>query len=89
MKFNINLGPYAAFLLKADLETNDQTLDMKDATKDFEAGASIGLGMNYPVGNDHLIFDLRMGLGLTNFSDVESQEDSSNKYLGISLGYEF
>lgn len=89
MKFNINLGPYAAFLLNAEMEQNDQTIDMKDATKDFEAGAILGFGMKYPVGNDHIIFDLRMGLGLTNFSDVESQEDSSNKYIGISLGYEF
>lgn len=89
MKFNINLGPYAAFLLKADLETEDQTIDVKDATNDFEAGAILGFGMKYPVGNDHIIFDLRMGLGLTNFSDLESQEDSSNKYIGISLGYEF
>jgi len=89
MKFNINLGPYASYLLNAELEMNDDTFDLKDATKDFEAGAILGFGMKYPVGNDHIILDLRLGLGLTNFSDVESAEESSNKYVGISLGYEF
>lgn len=89
MKFHINLGPYAAYLLNAEYEMDGNTVDIKDATKDFEAGAILGFGMKYPVANDHITLDLRLGLGLTNYSDVEGIEESSNKYVGISLGYEF
>lgn len=88
-KFNINLGPYAAYLLNAEYDLEGKTIDLKEATKDFEAGAILGFGMKYPVKNDHVVLDLRLGLGLTNYSDMEGQESSSNKYISLSLGYEF
>jgi len=87
LKFNVNLGPYAAFLLNSELELEDQTIDMADETENFEAGAILGFGMKYPVGNNHLLLDLRMGLGLTNFD--KENEEPNNKYIGLTLGYEF
>lgn len=89
MKFHINIGPYAAYLLNAAYDMDGNAVDIKDATHDFEAGAILGFGMKYPLANDHITLDLRLGLGLTNYSEVEGIEESSNKYVGISLGYEF
>lgn len=87
LKFNINAGPYAGFLLNSEIETDDNNMDMKDETEHFEAGAIAGFGMKYPVGNNHLVFDLRLGLGLTSFDKNDSEPN--NKYIGITLGYEF
>jgi len=87
LKFNVNIGPYAAILLNSEIEMEDKTLDMNEATESFEAGAILGFGMKYPIANDHLVFDLRLGLGLTNFD--KNDTDPNNKYIGVSLGYEF
>jgi len=87
LKFNVNLGPYAAFLLNSELEMDDTTLDLTDETENFEAGAVLGFGMKYPVGNDHLLLDLRLGLGLTSFDKADTEPN--NKYVGLTLGYEF
>lgn len=87
LKFNVNLGPYAAFLLNSELEMDDTTLDLTDETENFEAGAILGFGMKYPVGNDHLLLDLRLGLGLTSFDKADTEPN--NKYVGLTLGYEF
>ena len=92
LTFNINAGPYVAFLLNAESEVNHgdgitNTIDAKDNTENVEFGSIIGFGMAYPVGNKNLTFDIRLGLGLTAFDKDNS--DLSNKYIGISLGYEF
>jgi hypothetical protein len=87
LTFNVNLGPYAGFLMKSEIEGGGQTIDMKDNTESFEAGAIAGFGMKYPIKNNHLVLDLRLGLGLTSFDKNET--DLNNKYIGLSLGYEF
>lgn len=87
LKFNVNAGPYAGFLVNAETELNDVTTDISDNAEDFEVGAILGFGMKYPIANNNLVFDLRMGLGFTAFDKNDS--DPNNKYIGISLGYEF
>lgn len=87
LKFNVNLGPYAAYLLQSEVEIGDQAIDMKDQTEDFELGGILGFGMKYPVGKQNLVLDLRMGLGFTQFDKVDSAPN--NKYIGLTLGYEF
>lgn len=87
LKFNVNVGPYAAFLLNSKIEIDGISVDMKEVTENFEAGAILGFGIKYPIANDHLVFDLRLGLGLTNFD--KNATDPNNKYIGMSLGYEF
>lgn len=87
LKFNINLGPYAGFLLNAENEVEGVTTDMKDNTEGIEFGAIGGFGLSYPISNNKIVFDVRMGLGLTSYDMVDS--DPSNKYIGITLGYEF
>ncbi len=87
LKFNLNLGPYAGFLLNAESEIEGTTIDVKDNTENLEFGAIAGFGMKYPIADNNIVFDLRMGLGLTSFDKNDS--DPSNKYIGITLGYEF
>jgi len=87
LKFNLNIGPYAGFLLGAEREIEGVTTDLKDNTEDFEIGAIAGFGMKYPIANNNIVFDLRLGLGLNSFDKNDS--DPSNKYIGITLGYEF
>ena len=91
LKFNINAGPYASFLLNAETETDvdgtENTVDMKDETENFEFGVITGFGMEYPIANNSLTFDILLGLGLTAFD--KSNSDQYNKYVGITLGYQF
>lgn len=87
LRFNVNLGPYAGFLLNSEIDADGNSIDMKDETKNFEAGAIAGFGMKYPVGNDYIVLDLRLGLGLTNFDKNDSEPN--NKYIGLTFGYEF
>ncbi len=87
LRFNLNAGPYAGFLLNAETEIEGVTTDLSENTEDFEMGVIAGFGMKYPIAKNNIVFDLRMGLGLTSFDKNDS--DPSNKYIGITLGYEF
>lgn len=87
LKFNVNVGPYAGFLLGAEADVDDNTIDLKDNTEDIEFGVIAGFGMKYPVAKNNIILDLRMGLGLNSYDKVDT--DLSNKYIGLTLGYEF
>jgi len=88
LEFNLNLGPFAGFLLNAKSEIEGTEIDVKDNTENLELGAIAGFGMKYPVTNtNNIIFDLRLGLGLTSFNKNDS--DLRNKYVGVTLGYEF
>ena len=87
LRFNINVGPYAGYLLSAENETEGITIDMKDNSKTMEFGAIAGFGMEYPIGNQNLTMDLRLSLGLTGYDKDNSTP--KNKYVGITLGYQF
>jgi hypothetical protein len=87
LKFNVNAGPYASYLVNAESEINDQTTDLTDNTEEFEFGLIGGIGFKYPVADNNLVLDLRLGLGLTAFDKVDT--DPNNKYIGVTLGYEF
>lgn len=87
LQFNINAGPYASYLINAEAEFNGISTDLKSISKDFEFGVIAGFGMKYPIAKNALVFDLRLGLGLTDYETINS--DPSNKYIGVSLGWEF
>jgi hypothetical protein len=91
LNFDLYAGPYAGFLLKAestlkDSET-DQTTDLKDNTNNITGGVIIGFGLRYPINNQKILLDFRLGLGLTPYD--KNDYVPKNKYFGISLGYEF
>jgi hypothetical protein len=91
LHFNLYGGPYAAFLISAETEIStdeiNETVDMKDNSENTELGAIIGFGVKYPVKESSLLFNIRLGLGLTSFD--KNNADPKNKYIGLSLGYEF
>ncbi len=91
LKFNLYAGPYAAFLTNAEskLSSNEisETLDMKDNTENSEFGVITGVGLRYPIKESNLLFNIRLGLGLNSFN--KNDADPKNKYIGLSLGYEF
>lgn len=91
LRFNIYTGPYVGFLINAESinETSEvsETTDMKDFTNKTEFGLISGLGIKYPVNNHNILFDLRLGLGFTPVDKVNYEP--KNKYIGLSLGYEF
>jgi hypothetical protein len=60
---------------------------MKDNTENTELGAIMGFGLRYPVKESNILFNVRLGLGLTSFD--KNDADPKNKYIGLSLGYEF
>lgn len=91
LEFHINAGPYAAFLLKAEDEVSIEGItETRDVSADFnktEFGLMTGLGMRYPINNKNILLDLRFGVGLTTLAKNDSE--IRNKYMGVSLGYEF
>ena len=85
--FNINAGPYAGLLLSAEKESEGVTTDLMDNSEDFDFGFVAGLGFEYPIANNNLVVDLRLGVGLAEFDKTNS--DPKNKYVGLTIGYEF
>jgi len=91
LKFNIYAGPYASFLVNAESEIDtdeiNESVDMKNNSENTEFGVITGFGLRYPVNESNLLFNIRLGLGLSSFDKIEA--DPKNKYIGLSLGYEF
>jgi hypothetical protein len=91
LNFDLYAGPYAGYLLKAEshISTNEmeQTTDQKDNTNKFTGGIILGFGLRYPVENQNILLDIRLGLGLEPYD--KANYEPKNKYIGISLGYQF
>ncbi len=91
LRFNIYTGPYVGFLINAESKNEsaevNETTDLKDATNKAEVGLISGFGIKYPVSNHNILFDVRLGLGFSPYDKVNYVP--KNKYIGLSLGYEF
>ena len=91
LRFNIYTGPYAGFLIKAESKNDEGTVnnttDLKNNTNKVEFGIISGIGLKYPVNNHNILFDIRLGLGLSPYDKADYVP--KNKYIGLSFGYEF
>jgi hypothetical protein len=91
LTFDLYTGPYAGYLIKAESVTEtpeiNQTVDLKDNTNKFTGGMILGFGLRYPINNQKLMLDFRLGLGLAPYDKNDSEP--KNKYIGVSLGYQF
>ncbi len=87
IRFNINFGPYAGYLLNSKVISEGVTTDMKNESNTMEYGAVTGFGMEYPIGKNSITADLRLSLGLTGYQ--KNNSTPKNKYVGITLGYQF
>ncbi len=89
-------GPYFAFKASAkgevamnvgELGTETETEDLEDV-KSTDYGVVVGAGLNLPLGQMTLIFDVRYTLGMTNISDV-LDESVKNGVFSILAGIGF
>ena len=89
LRVHLNAGPYVSYLINAksvlDEDSNPITTDVIDDSNKAEVGAAMGIGLIQPIGKHYLSMDIRLNLGLNNFSKDDNQ--SHNKMIGLYLGY--
>jgi opacity protein-like surface antigen len=90
--FFVNVGPYAAFLLKQTTHVppvEDAPVVITDDTRFFrntEFGAALGLGISYPVDNRLVLSaEIRNNLGLTEINDNYISESKSVRTNVVNL----
>ena len=89
---NLFVGPYVSFNLSAESYMGDVETDVKDNIKSTDYGVVIGGGLDYPMGQGELTFDVRYSLGLTKIDDMEGndeEDDVKNTGIMFMLGYGF
>ncbi len=83
---SLEAGPQLGFLLKAEVEDDGDTIDLKDNTKSTDIGLALGLGYKLESG---LNFGLRYYLG-SDVNDIDEDSDKiSNRVFQLSIGYFF
>ena len=87
----VEAGPQVGFLLSANQDaenriTNISTSEnIKDATKDFDMAANVGIGYDIL---DKIVTQIRYCIGITNTSTLENT-DIKNGVFQLSVGYKF
>ena len=83
---SVEAGPQLGMLLKAEVEDNGETIDIKDNTKSIDIGVAFGLGYKLPSG---LNFAARYYLG-GDINDIdEDPEKFANRVFQLSIGWFF
>ncbi|WP_420401548.1 porin family protein [Flagellimonas sp.] len=83
---SIEAGPQIGILLKAEVEDNGETTDLKDITKSTDLG--IAFGMGYKLDNG-LNFGARYILG-SDVNDLDEDPDKfANRVFQLFVGYFF
>ena len=78
-------GPSVAFLLKNEIVDGAEiNLKGQTGTRDVEAGAILGAGLEYALGAGDLMLDARYEMGLVSWSE---DLDVRNSTLSFMLGY--
>ena len=80
-------GPYIASRLKAELDNNGLTTDLKHETKKTDTGISLELGFQFPVAKQNLQVGLNYDMGLTRI--YNNNDDLKNKNLSLIIGFLF
>jgi opacity protein-like surface antigen len=85
--FNIEAGPQISFLIDSEYEDDEfnETIDLKDDTKDFDYGLNLGLGYKL---NNSMFLQGRYNLGLANILEDDTFENN-NTVIQLSFGYMF
>ncbi len=83
---SLEAGPQIGLLLKAEVEDDGETIDIKDNTKSTDLGVVVGLG--YKLGSG-LNFGARYTLG-SDVNDLEEDPDKfANRVFQLFVGYIF
>ncbi|MCA0153848.1 porin family protein [Winogradskyella vincentii] len=87
---SLEAGPQLGFLIDAEIEGGDVSIDIKDQVNSFDFGVNFGLGYKLDSG---LNFGARYNLGLSDGNDdpefFESEEAFKNGVFQFSIGYFF
>ncbi|WP_029037375.1 porin family protein [Salinimicrobium xinjiangense] len=81
--FSLHAGPYLAFNVVSEVESEGISVDLADETESVDFGAALGLGYELPMG---LFFQGRYAMGL---SDISSEGDAKNGVFQLSVGFMF
>lgn len=83
-------GPYAAYVLSAEMEFDIQgftgDVDMKDDVKDIDFGVIVGIGA---VFSDRFEISARYQMGLQTMDDSDEEGDIKNKTIQVIGGIHF
>lgn len=83
---SIEGGPQLGILLKAEVEDDGETFDIKDNTKSTDIGFALGLGYKLDNGVN---FGARYFFG-SDINDIDSDSDKiKNRVIQFSIGYFF
>lgn len=83
---SIEGGPQIGILLKAEVEDDGETIDIKDNTKSTDIGFALGLGYKLENG---INFGARYFFG-SDINDISEDPDKiKNRVIQISIGYFF
>jgi hypothetical protein len=87
----LEAGPQAGFLISANQDVKNRitnlttSQNLKEATKDFDMSANVGVGYDL---FDKVVAQIRYCIGLTNTSTLENT-DMKNGVFQLSVGYKF
>lgn len=79
---HFDFGPQIGFLVGAEVQANNITVDVKDQLNTLDLAAAVGLGYDFG-GAD---FGIRYNIGLTNTAKDSGNESFSNQVFQLSLG---
>lgn len=77
------VGPVVGFLLDNEI-TDGQEIDLEDGSKSTAFGMIVGVGLDYKLGNDAVLLDVRYERGLTSWLE---DLDVKNSVVSIMIGY--
>lgn len=82
------IGPYLSYLLDAERQLNQQTIDTKDDMKSMDAGLALELGFQFKVLKEKAVqIGLNYDMGFTEV--YKHEENLHNKFASLSLAYLF
>jgi hypothetical protein len=81
-------GPSFAFKIGCNVEVDDDSEDCgdDDGLKSTDIGATVGGGLEFPMGPGALLVEGRYNFGLSNISDTEGT-DAKTRTAAILAGY--
>jgi Outer membrane protein beta-barrel domain len=77
------VGPVVGFLLDNEISDGEE-IDLEDGSKSTDFGVVAGAGLDYKLGDDALLFDVRYERGLTSWLE---DLDVKNSVVSITVGY--
>jgi hypothetical protein len=82
-RFNVFTGPQISFNTKAEIESEDVTIDVDDEVKSTDFGWVLGVGLS----SGRITADARYTLGLSNISEGADEGDKvKNRTFSVMIG---